>query len=152
MDSPLYFSSVPFFSWASVKWTTAITAADFSLNRAEGGGPFRVVAGFPAPSDAYLDSHVSPGRYRYQVWATTPAGPTNPSNTVIMTVPKAGSATVVLNSPDPSVVGHEVTFTTNRAAGTYPVMTGVATAAVPTGQVSERAAVAMNRSAGGGDA
>ncbi|HEY4608899.1 MAG TPA: Ig-like domain repeat protein, partial [Ilumatobacteraceae bacterium] len=89
----------------------APSTTSIEVERAVGVGAFAPLATLPANASAYTDSAVVPGDYSYRVRVIDPIGPSVYSNTASVTVPKPGSTTVVLSSPNPSIVGQLVDFT-----------------------------------------
>lgn len=104
--------ALPSGAQVAVSWTNnATNATSVVVERAVGAGAFGVVATL-APTDAtWIDTSVLPGPYSYRVRAVGAVGPSAYAGPVTVTVPKPGSTTVVLNAPNPSLVGQSVTFT-----------------------------------------
>jgi FtsP/CotA-like multicopper oxidase with cupredoxin domain len=104
--------ALPAGAQVALAWTNnATNATGVVVERAVGTGTFSVLATL-APSDtAYIDTTVVPGDYSYRVKAVGPVGPSGYAGPVTLTVSQAGSTTVVLSSPNPSLVGQDVTFT-----------------------------------------
>ena len=87
-----------------MNWTnTATNATSVVLERAVGAGAFSVLATLAPTDTSYLDTTVVPGPYSYQVEAVNPIGPSAYAGPVTVDVPKPGSTTVVLNTPNPSL-------------------------------------------------
>ena len=96
----------------AVSWTNnASNATGVVLERAVGAGTFSVVATLTPTDTSWIDTSVVPGPYSYRVRAISAVGPSAYAGPVTVTVPKPGSTTVVLNAPNPSFVGADVTFT-----------------------------------------
>ncbi len=112
----------------AVSWVnSAANATGVVVERASGTGAFSVIATL-APSDTtYTDTTVLPGAYSYRVAAVNALGTSAYDGPVTVDVPKPGSTSIVLNSPNPSLVGQSVTFT----AAVSPVLaTGMPTGSV----------------------
>lgn len=116
-------------SQVAVSWVdNASNAVSVVVERAVGAGSFSVLATLAPTDTSYADTTVVPGTYRYRVNAVNAIGPSAYAGPVNANVPQPGSTSVLLNAPDPSSVGQEVTFT----ATVSPVLaTGL-----PTGDVT----------------
>ncbi len=113
----------------AVNWTNQATnAISVVVERATGAGAFSVVATLAPTTANFVDTTVVPGDYSYRVSAVNAVGPSGYAGPAAVTVPKPGSTTVVLNTPNPSVVGQNVTFT----ATVSPVLAS----GLPTGTVT----------------
>ena len=120
-------------SQVAVSWANnATNATSVVLERAvvAGGvaGTFSVLAPLTPSDTSFIDTTVVPGPYSYRVRAIGNVGPSAYDGPVTVTVPKPGSTTVVLNAPNPSLVGQDVTFT----ATVSPVLAS----GLPTGVVT----------------
>jgi hypothetical protein len=133
-------ATLPAGAQVAVNWTnTATNAASVVLERAVGAGAFTVLATLAPTDTSYLDTTVVPGAYSYQVKAVNPAGSSAYAGPVTVDVPKPGSTTVMLNTPNPSLVGQNVTFTatvtpvlaTGTPTGTVTFTANGSTVAVP---------------------
>ena len=103
--------ALPSGAQVAVNWTNnATNATSVVLERAVGAGSFTVLATLTPTDIGYIDTTVVPGAYSYRVRAIGAVGPSAYAGPVTVTVPKPGSTTVVLNSPNPSFVGQNVTF------------------------------------------
>ncbi|MGE5827108.1 MAG: Ig-like domain repeat protein, partial [Micromonosporaceae bacterium] len=110
-------------------WTNnATNSSSVVLERATGGGPFSVLATLAPTDTSYVDMTVQPGSYSYQVKAVSTIGSSAYAGPVTVTVAQPGSTTVVVNAPNPSLVGQDVTFT----ATVSPMLAS----GVPTGTVT----------------
>jgi FtsP/CotA-like multicopper oxidase with cupredoxin domain len=104
--------ALPAGSQVAVSWVNnATNVTSVVLERAVGAGTFGVIATLTPTDTTYVDTTVVPGAYSYQVRAIGAVGPSAYAGPVTVTVPKPGSTTLVLNAPDPSFVGQDVTFT-----------------------------------------
>ncbi len=113
----------------ALNWTNnASTATGVVVERAVGAGAFVVLTTLAATDTSYVDTDVVPGPYSYRVQATNAVGGSGYAGPVTVDVPKPGSTTVVLSSPNPSVVGQNVTVTAT--------ITPVLAAGSPTGTVT----------------
>jgi FtsP/CotA-like multicopper oxidase with cupredoxin domain len=120
--------TLPAGAQVAVNWVNnATNATSVVLERAVGAGAFSVIATLTPTDTSWVDTTVVPGAYSYQVRAIGAVGPSAYAGPVTVTVPKPGSTTVVLNAPNPSLVGQSVTFT----ATVSPVLaTGVPSGSV----------------------
>ncbi len=133
--------ALPAGAQVAVNWTnTATNTASVVLERAVGAGAFSVIAMLAPTATGYLDTDVVPGPYSYQVKAVNSAGSSAYAGPATVDVPKPGSTTViVVNTPNPSLVGQDVTFTakvspvlaTGLPTGTVTFTANGATTAVP---------------------
>ena len=132
--------TLPAGSQVALNWTNrATTATSVVVERAVGSGTFSLLSTLAADATSYIDTTVSPGPYSYRLRAINPVGPSDPSGPATVIVPQPGSTTVVLNSPNPSVVGENVTFTatvspalaTGTPTGTVTFTADGATTSVP---------------------
>ena len=104
--------ALPAGAQVAVSWANnATNATSVVLERAVGAGAFSVLATLAPTDTSYIDTTVVPGPYSYRVSAVNAVGPSAYAGPVTVTVPKPGSTTVVLNAPNPSFVGQDVTFT-----------------------------------------
>jgi hypothetical protein len=104
--------TLPSGAQVAVSWTNNSTGAtSVEVERAVGAGAFSVLATLAPTDTSYVDTTVAPGPYSYRVRAIGAVGPSAYAGPVAVTVPQPGSTTVVLNGPNPSLVGQDVTFT-----------------------------------------
>ena len=121
--------TLPAGSKVAVGWTNnATNATSVVVERASGTGAFSVIATLAPDATSYLDTTVVPGAYSYRVAAVNAVGTSAYAGPVTVTVPQPGSTTLVLNSPNPSFVGDNVTFTAT--------VTPVQATGTPTGSVT----------------
>jgi hypothetical protein len=104
--------ALPAGAQVALAWTNnANNATSVVVERSVGGGAYSVLATVAPTDTTYVDTTVLPGPYGYQVRAVNAVGPSTPAGPVTVTVGQPGSTTVVLNAPNPSLVGQSVTFT-----------------------------------------
>ncbi len=121
--------ALPSGSQVLVSWTNnAVNATNVVVERAVNGGAFNVLATLAPDQQNHLDTTVSPGTYSYRVRAIGPTGPSAYAGPVDAVVTTAASTTVALGSPNPSLVGQDVTITAT--------VSSAAAAATPTGTVT----------------
>ena len=121
--------ALPAGAQVAVSWTNnASDATSIVLERAVGAGAFGVLATLAPDATGYTDVAVGPGPYSYRVAAVNAIGTSAYAGPVTVDVPKPGSTTVVLNAPNPSSVGQDVTFTATVSA--------LLAAGTPTGDVT----------------
>jgi len=121
--------TLPSGSAVLVGWTnTAPTATSTLVERAAGTGAFVTVATLAPTDTSYRDVDVVPGAYAYRVSAVSPVGQSLPAGPVSVTVAAATAGLTLVDTPDPTTVGADVTFTATVA--------GTASTAVPTGTVT----------------
>jgi FtsP/CotA-like multicopper oxidase with cupredoxin domain len=105
-------STLPAGAQVALGWTNnATNAVNVVVERAVGAGAFSLLATLAPTDTSYIDTAVLPGSYSYRVYAVNTFGPSAYAGPVTVTVAQPGSTTVVLNSPNPSLVGENVTFT-----------------------------------------
>ncbi|WP_283498256.1 Ig-like domain repeat protein [Cryobacterium sp. PH29-G1] len=120
--------ALPAGAQVALAWTNnATNATSVVLERSAGTDPFTVIATLAPTETSFVDSTVLPGSYAYRVQAVNPIGASAYAGPVTVDVAKPGSTTVVLNAPNPSLVGENVTFTAT--------VSGVLASGTPTGAV-----------------
>jgi FtsP/CotA-like multicopper oxidase with cupredoxin domain len=119
--------TLPAGAGVALGWTNNATNATNVVVERDSGTGFTVLATLAPTDTAYVDTTVLPGSYSYRVKAINAFGDSSYAGPASVTVGQPGSATVVLNAPDPSFVGQEVTFTATVSA--------VQAAAMPTSSV-----------------
>ncbi|WP_133980817.1 Ig-like domain repeat protein [Kribbella voronezhensis] len=103
---------LPAGSQVAVSWVNnASNAVSVVVERAVGTGTFSVLATVAPTDTGYIDTTVVPGTYHYRVKAVNPIASSAYAGPASVDVPQPGSTSVLLNAPNPSSVGQDVTFT-----------------------------------------